>query len=104
MGAVVALPYARMADWRNGLSVLRRHGFELLALTPADGATPIGEVKAGEWRALLLGSEGDGLSARWLHEADPRVRIPLDEAALARRVGSPNVGAAAQIACHEVNP
>lgn len=102
MGAVFALPYARMADWRTGLSVLRRHGFELLALTPADGATPIGEVKAGERRALLLGSEGDGLSSRWLHEADHRVRIPMDEAALARGVDSLNVVAAAAIACYEL--
>ena len=102
MGAVFALPYARMADWRNGLSVLRRHGFELLALTPADGAPPIGEVKAGARRALLLGSEGDGLSSRWLHEADHRVRIPMDEAALARGVDSLNVVAAAPIACYEL--
>ncbi|GAA0584907.1 TrmH family RNA methyltransferase [Actinomadura livida] len=100
MGAVFALPYARMADWRNGLGALRERGFELLALTPAADATPIDEVKAAERRALLLGSEGDGLSSRWLHEADHRVRIPMDGAALARGVDSLNVVAAAAIACY----
>ncbi|TDB82418.1 RNA methyltransferase [Actinomadura sp. KC216] len=105
MGAVFALPYARMTDWRNGLSTLRDHGFLLLALTPAPDALPIDDVpsddaKTGGRRALLLGSEGDGLSSRWLHEADHRVRIPMSEAALARGVDSLNVVAAAAIACY----
>ncbi|TDC62855.1 RNA methyltransferase [Actinomadura sp. GC306] len=101
MGAVFALPYARMTDWHHGLAALRERGFELLALTPAAGATPVDEVPAGGGRrALLLGSEGDGLSSRWLHEADRRVRIPMDETALARGVDSLNVVAAAAIACY----
>jgi tRNA G18 (ribose-2'-O)-methylase SpoU len=89
-----------MTDWRDGLSELRDRGFQLLALTPAPDAVPIDDVKAGERRALLLGSEGDGLSSRWLHEADHRVRIPMSEAALARGVDSLNVVAAAAIACY----
>ncbi|MFI0404297.1 TrmH family RNA methyltransferase [Actinomadura sp. 3N508] len=105
MGAVFALPYARMTDWHNGLSTLREHGFRLLALTPAPDAlpiddVPIGDVRTAERRALLLGSEGDGLSSRWLHEADHRVRIPMSEAALDRGVDSLNVVAAAAIACY----
>ncbi|XRQ04464.1 TrmH family RNA methyltransferase [Actinomadura welshii] len=100
MGAVFALPYARMTDRRNGLSALRRRGFQLLALTPAADAAPIDEVKGADRRALLLGSEGDGLSSRWLHEADHRVRIPMDGTALARGVDSLNVVAAAAIACY----
>ncbi|TDC78358.1 RNA methyltransferase [Actinomadura sp. 7K507] len=100
MGAVFALPYARMTDWRTGLSALRERGFQLLALTPAPDAVPIDEVKTADRRALLLGSEGDGLSSRWLHEADHRVRIPMNETALARGVDSLNVVAAAAIACY----
>ncbi len=88
MGAVFALPYARMTDWHNDLSVLRAVGFQLLALTPDPDAEPIDDVKTGDRRALLLGSEGDGLSSRWLHEADHRVRIPMNETALARGVDS----------------
>jgi tRNA G18 (ribose-2'-O)-methylase SpoU len=97
MGAVFAVPYARMSDWREGLGGLRSAGFRLLALTPEPDAVPIGEVPAeADGRlALLLGSEGDGLSARWRGQADTRVRIPMS-----RGVDSLNVGSAAAIACY----
>jgi tRNA G18 (ribose-2'-O)-methylase SpoU len=48
----------------------------------------------------MLGTEGDGLSSRWLHEADQAVRIPMHPGALASGVDSLNVVAAAAIACH----
>jgi tRNA G18 (ribose-2'-O)-methylase SpoU len=101
MGAVFAVPYARMDDWREGLGELRALGFRLLALTPAPGAVPIGEAAAGggiprDARvALLLGAEGDGLSARWRGQADLAVRIPMS-----RGVDSLNVASAAAIACY----
>ena len=50
--------------------------------------------------ALLLGSEGDGLSSRWMHEADQAVCIPMSPAAMALGVDSLNVVAAAAVACH----
>ena len=50
--------------------------------------------------ALLLGTEGDGLSSRWLREADEAVRIPMNPAARGAGVDSLNVVAAAAIACH----
>jgi tRNA G18 (ribose-2'-O)-methylase SpoU len=100
MGAVFAIPYARMTEWYDGLAGLRAKGFRLLALTPDRGAAPIGETAAGERTALLLGTEGDGLSSRWLHEADQAVRIPMHAGALAAGVDSLNVVAAAAIACH----
>jgi tRNA G18 (ribose-2'-O)-methylase SpoU len=102
MGAVFALPYARMTDWHHDLSRIRDAGFQLLALTPSPDAEPIDEVKTADRRALLLGSEGDGLSSRWLHEADHRVRIPMAETALSRGVDSLNVVAAAAIACYSL--
>src|SRR5690606_40823770 len=85
----------------DGIRDFHVTGVQTCAL-PIYSPSPIGEVKAGERRALLLGSEGDGLSSRWLHEADHRVRIPMDEAALARGVDSLNVVAAAAIACYEL--
>ncbi|QKW38366.1 RNA methyltransferase [Actinomadura sp. NAK00032] len=100
MGAVFALPYARMTDWHNDLSLIRDAGFQLLALTPAPDAEPIDDLKPADRRALLLGSEGDGLSSRWLHQADHRVRIPMNETAQERGVDSLNVVAAAAIACY----
>jgi tRNA G18 (ribose-2'-O)-methylase SpoU len=100
MGAVFAVPYARMTDWFGGLAELREAGFRLLALTPDQSAVPIGKVAAGERAALMLGTEGDGLSARWRHEADEAVCVPMAAAAAAAGVDSLNVVAAAAVACH----
>ncbi len=102
MGAVFAIPYARMSDWFDGLTELKSAGFRVLALTPDEGATPIGAALkgTGDQVALVFGTEGDGLSARWLHEADEAVRIPMNRAARAAGVDSLNVVAAAAIACH----
>jgi tRNA G18 (ribose-2'-O)-methylase SpoU len=101
MGAVFAIPYARMTGWYDGLADLKAAGFRVLALTPDEGATPIGAaLRAAARVALVLGTEGDGLSARWLHEADEAVRIPMNPAARAAGVDSLNVVAAAAIACH----
>ncbi|MGH3156829.1 MAG: TrmH family RNA methyltransferase [Streptosporangiaceae bacterium] len=100
MGAVFAIPYARMTDWHGGLAELREAGFRLLALTPDQSATPITEAAMGERAALLLGTEGDGLSSRWRHEADTAVCIPMAPGAMAAGVDSLNVVAAAAVACH----
>jgi tRNA G18 (ribose-2'-O)-methylase SpoU len=105
MGAVFAIPYARMTGWFDGLAALKSAGFRVLALTPDERAIPVGaalhaEQAAGRPIALLFGTEGDGLSARWLREADEAVRIPMNPAARAAGVDSLNVVAAAAIACH----
>ena len=102
MGAVFAIPYARMTGWCDGLAGLQAAGFRLLALTPDRTAAPIGAAMAvaGQRTALLLGTEGDGLSSRWLHQADQAIRIPMHPGALAAGVDSLNVVAAAAIACH----
>jgi tRNA G18 (ribose-2'-O)-methylase SpoU len=99
MGAVFSVPYARMDDWRGGIGWLRQAGFRVLALTPAPDAVPIGEVPPGGRIALLLGTEGDGLSARWLAAADTRVAIPMSG-----EVSSLNVASAAAIACYLLGP
>lgn len=99
MGAVLAVPYTRLPDWRGGLAELRAAGFRLLALTPDPSAIPIGELARSPAQsgkvALLLGGEGNGLSGRWLAAADQAVRIPMS-----RGVDSLNVAAAAAIACY----
>ena len=102
MGAVFAIPYARMTDWYGGLAAVRAAGFRLLALTPDVSAVPVSKVPPGERAALMLGTEGDGLSSRWLHEADEAICIPMDPAARAAGVDSLNVVAAAAIACHHL--
>jgi tRNA G18 (ribose-2'-O)-methylase SpoU len=102
MGAVFAIPYARMTDWYGGLAELRAAGFRLLALTPDQSAAQLDKVPLGERVGLMLGTEGDGLSSRWLHEADAPVCIPMHPGALAAGVDSLNVVAAAAIACHSL--
>ena len=102
MGAVFAIPYARMSDWRGGLADIRAAGFALLALTPDQAAVPLAELAPAGRAALLLGTEGDGLSSRWLAQADTAVCIPMSADAMALGVDSLNVVAAAAIACHEL--
>jgi tRNA G18 (ribose-2'-O)-methylase SpoU len=98
-GAVFALPYARMPDWRGGLADIRAAGYRLLALTPAAGSTPIAEARVPGRLALMFGTEGGGLSRRWLDAADERVRIPMTAG-----TDSLNVASAAAIACYLLGP
>ncbi|MFD2349453.1 TrmH family RNA methyltransferase [Nonomuraea ferruginea] len=94
---------SRTPGWTTGTPAwtsCARLSFQTLALTPDQSATPLDEVKLGDRVALLLGAEGDGLSSRWLHEADEPVCIPMSPAAMDAGVDSLNVVAAAAIACH----
>jgi tRNA G18 (ribose-2'-O)-methylase SpoU len=102
MGAVFAVPYARMARWHEGLAEVRAAGFQLLALTPDQSATPLHAAPLGERVALMLGTEGDGLSSHWLAAADQPVCIPMSVTAMDLGVDSLNVVAAAAIACHDL--
>ena len=63
-----------------------------------DDAHPIEEAVVGLDRiALVLGSEGHGLSPRWEKAADRRAVIPMREG-----IDSLNVAAAAAVACYVV--
>lgn len=99
MGAVLAVPYARLTDWRGGLAEVRAAGFRLLALTPDAAAVPISAVtpRPEDKIALLIGGEGDGLSGRWLAAADQAVQIPMS-----RGIDSLNAASAAAIACYSL--
>lgn len=99
MGTVFSVPYARVERWYDGPELLRAAGFEVLALTPAADAVDLAEVVPSSRCALLVGAEGDGLSPRWMNEADQRVRIPMTEG-----VDSLNVAAAAAVACYALRP
>lgn len=97
MGAVFALPHARLADWPGGLAPLRAAGFQLLGLSPDPAGTALDRLRApaGTRIAVLLGTEGSGLSEPALGGCDRLVRIPM-----ARGVDSLNVAAAAAVACY----
>ena len=96
MGTVFAMPWTRLPDWYDALPGLSRAGFTTVALTLADDAVPIDEAVAGVDRlALVLGSEGHGISPRWQEAADRRAIIPMHP-----DVDSLNVAAASAVACY----
>lgn len=95
MGQVLRVAFTRVVDWPAALATLGSVGFELLALTPAADAPDVRTVGRRGRRALLVGSEGAGLSPEALAAADLRVRI-----AMAPGVDSLNVATAAAIALH----
>ena len=96
MGAVFSVPWTRLPDWYDALPDLSRRGLTTVALTLAADAVPVEEAVAGLDRvALVLGSEGHGLSERWQAAADRRAVIPMRAG-----VDSLNVGAAAAVACY----
>jgi tRNA G18 (ribose-2'-O)-methylase SpoU len=96
MGAVFALAWTRLPDWYGALPALTDRGFTTVALTLASDAVPVEEAVAGVGRlALVLGSEGHGLSARWEQTADRRAIIPMTGG-----IDSLNVAAATAVACY----
>ena len=96
MGAVFTMPWTRLPDWYDALPSLSALGFTTVALTLAEDAVPVEEAVAGlDKVALVLGSEGHGLSPRWEKSADRRAIIPMREG-----IDSLNVAAASAVACY----
>ncbi len=95
MGTVFQVPWARIDPWPGGVGVLRHAGFTVAALALADDAVSLAELAADphDRLALVLGTEGDGLSRRTIGEVDLAVRIPMSGA-----VDSLNVAAAGAVA------
>ena len=95
MGTVFQVPWTRLAPWPVGLHRLRAAGLTVAALTLANDAIDLDSLAADppERLALVLGTEGDGLSAAATSASDLAVRIPM-----AGGVDSLNVAAAAAVA------
>lgn len=93
MGTVFQVPWTRIDPWPDGLAALREQGFTIAALALTDDAVPLDQFVPGERTALVLGTEGDGISDRGLEAADVHVRIPM-----AGGVDSLNVAAASAVA------
>jgi len=93
MGHVLAVPFCPITPWPDGLDLLRANGFRILALTPRAGATALRDVPTGGKVAILLGTEGDGLTEAAIAAADAAVRIPMVDG-----VDSLNVATAAAVA------
>lgn len=106
MGHVLSVPFAVATAWPDPLHRLHGAGYTTVALTPATSAPAVDELasdlahrRAGGHRrvAVLLGSEGPGLSDAALSAAEHRVRIPMGPG-----VDSLNVAAAGAVAFHRL--
>lgn len=95
MGAVFSLPWTRAEPWPDVLDLLRHNDVELWALSPDPTATSLRDARHDGRVALLLGTEGEGLTAAACARCDRVVRIPM-----AHGVDSLNVAAAAAVACY----
>ncbi len=101
LGATLRVPCGAIDDWPDGLGRLRELGFSTVALTPdADADTLQAFAADAPSRiALLLGTEGAGLSDDAAARVDHRVRIPI-----APGVDSLNVATASGIALYVLGP
>ncbi len=99
MGGSLIVPFGRAADLASLLDGLRDLGFEVLALDPAPDGCELASLDPQRLGpvALLLGTEGEGLSRGALARADRRVRISMEPG-----VDSLNVSVAAGIALHRL--
>ncbi len=95
MGTVFQVPWTRIEAWPAGINQLRAAGFTVVAMALAQDSVPLEVLERDppERFALIVGAEGDGLTARTVASADVTVRIPM-----AGGVDSLNVAAAAAVA------
>ena len=96
MGTVFQIPWAYTGDWPEaGMRQLKELGFKTAALALSDNSVSIDDpnLMAEERIALLLGSEGDGLTDTTIASCDYTVKIPMYHG-----VDSLNVAAASAVA------
>ncbi len=100
MGTVFQIPWTKIgdspADWpKKGTARLHALGFRTAALALTDDSVSIDDknLMAEEKLAIILGTEGDGLSPATIAKCDYTVKIPM-----AHGVDSLNVAAASAVA------
>ena len=104
MGTVFQVPWTRIgktsADWpHTGMEQLRAMGFKTAAMALSDNSVSIDDpgLAAEEKLAIILGTEGDGLSHATIADCDYTVKIPMSH-----EVDSLNVAAASAVAFWEL--
>jgi tRNA G18 (ribose-2'-O)-methylase SpoU len=99
MGAALLVPFAHAEPWLDALRQLRGLGFASVALTPSADAPSLSDAAAnlkGSPVAIVLGHEGEGLTAEALEACEHRARIPMSG------FDSLNVASAAAVALYEL--
>lgn len=103
MGTVFQVPWTRAESWPGALDDLRAMGFTVAAMALADDAVDLDAFAASlgeaDRVAVVMGSEGDGLTRRALAASDVVVTIPM-----AGGVDSLNVAAASAVAMWALRP
>ena len=97
MGTVLQVPWTRTGDWASTRELLAANGFHVAALALTDGAVSLRSfaATAPEKVALVLGTEGEGLTPEAIAAADTVVQIPM-----AHGIDSLNVAATAAVAMY----
>ena len=102
MGTVFQVPWTRITSWPGGLGQLRDDGWTVCSLALSDRSLTLDQLCEKTSKdskiALVLGTEGDGLSRHTLAQSDEIVEIPM-----AGGVDSLNVAAAAAVAIYSIS-
>ena len=100
MGTVFQIPWAflgdKSEDWPDqGMALLKELGFKTAAMALKDDSVSIDDPRlaAQEKLAIILGTEGEGLTDSTIADCDYTVRIPMSHG-----VDSLNVAAASAVA------
>lgn len=96
MGTVFQIPWTYTGSWpEEGMQQLKALGFKTAAMALSDNAVSIDDpsLMAEEMLAVLMGSEGDGLTDSTIAACDYTVKIPMYHG-----VDSLNVAAASAVA------
>lgn len=95
MGSVFLLPWT----WIENPNDIKNIGFKTVAMALTDRAVSLEDpqLKKEDKLAIILGTEGDGLSKKVIEDADFIVRIPMSH-----QVDSLNVAAASAVAFWEL--
>ena len=100
MGTVFQIPWTFTGTWpEEGLEQLNALGFKTAAMALSDNSVSIDDpaLMAEEKLAILMGSEGDGLTEQTIARCDYTVKIPMYHG-----VDSLNVAAASAVAFWEL--
>ena len=103
MGTVFQIPWTyfdKKTAWPGeGMQLLKNMGFKTAAMALCDDSVGIDDqaLQAEEKLAIVLGTEGDGLSSQTIADCDYTVKIPMSHG-----VDSLNVAAASAVAFWEL--
>jgi tRNA G18 (ribose-2'-O)-methylase SpoU len=97
MGTVFQIPWTFLDE--RGIGALRDLGFQTAAMALTDASIPIDDERllSVEKLAIILGTEGDGLSPTTITSCDYTIRIPMSHG-----VDSLNVAAASAVAFYQL--